>query len=133
MSATAPSVLPPPDITREMAQAMTTSTTEPAPLTSTISTTTSVSSLGGLLSMDFSSRGGGTSGMIEGGGSSRSGGAGTSTGTRNYGKEVEFPVVDMADVMFNTGVSSGINSMDFIFHSGEDKWDSSEDKKDTGK
>ncbi|KAF3433262.1 hypothetical protein FNV43_RR24364 [Rhamnella rubrinervis] len=132
MSATAPSILPLPDITR----AMTTTTSEPPPLTSTTSTTTSVSSLGRLLSMDVSLSGGGTSsgGMIEVSGSGSAGGAGTSTGTRNYGKEVEYPVVDMADVMFNTGVSNTINSMDFLFPSMEDKWDSSSrDKKDTGK
>ncbi|KAL3834743.1 hypothetical protein ACJIZ3_009479 [Penstemon smallii] len=39
-----------------------------------------------------------------------------------------FPVVDMADAMFNSGSSSS-NSLDLIFSSMDDKWDS-EEKKD---
>lgn len=102
-----------------------------SPLTST-TTTTTTTSLGRFLSMDISLRGGGSSssGVIEGGGGS---GAGTSAGTRHYGKEVDYPVVDMADVMFNTGVGSSSNSMEFLFPSMEDKWDSPGDKKDAGK
>lgn len=139
MSATAPSALPPPpQLTQEITQQAKSTTTGTAaaaasstesPLTST-TTTTTTASLGRFLSMEISLRGGGSSssGMIEG-----SGGAGTSAGTRNYGKEVDYPVVDMADVMFNTGVGSSSNSMEFLFPSMEDKWDSPGDKKDAGK
>lgn len=57
-------------------------------------------------------------------------GVGTSTATTTrYGKEVEFPVVDLADAMFNSG-SSSTNSMDFIFTntSAENKWESGDKK-----
>lgn len=49
-----------------------------------------------------------------------SGSAGPST-TRYL--DYQLPVVDMADVMFNSG-SSTANSMDLIFSSMDDKWDS---------
>ncbi|PQQ05910.1 WRKY transcription factor 55 [Prunus yedoensis var. nudiflora] len=119
MSATAPSIPPPSAehhnaIQESMARTLATTTTTDPPTASL------------WLSMDFNPiRGGGgssSSGMI---GSSRGGGGdgiGTSTTTR-YGKEVDFPVVDLADAMFNSG-SSSTNSMDFIFHSAENKWES---------
>ncbi|KAL8539419.1 hypothetical protein ACS0TY_001149 [Phlomoides rotata] len=47
-----------------------------------------------------------------------SGGAGPSIRYSDY----QLPVVDMADVMFNSGSSSS-NSMDLIFSSMDDKWD----------
>lgn len=126
MSATAPSIPPPSaehhNATQEsMARTLATTTTTDPPTASL------------WLSMDFNPiRGGGgsSSGMIgssRGGGGGGSGdGVGTSTTTR-YGKEVDFPVVDLADAMFNSG-SSSTNSMDFIFTSAENKWES-EDKK----
>nr|KYP53762.1 WRKY transcription factor 55 [Cajanus cajan] len=49
--------------------------------------------------------------------SSGSGGASTS----RYGGD--YPVVDMADAMFNSGSSSGNNSMEFLFSPAEDKKD----------
>ena len=56
------------------------------------------------------------------GGSGSSGAAGGSTTSNRYERDVEYPaVVDMADVMFNSGSSSS-NSMDFIFPRVEDKW-----------
>lgn len=54
-----------------------------------------------------------------------SGGGGAGPSSIRFGREMEFqlPVADLADVMFNSGSSSG-NSMDLIFSSGmEDKWD----------
>ena len=50
--------------------------------------------------MDNLGRGG--SGMAVGGG----GGGGAGPSTTRSGKEVEFPVADMAGVMFNSGSSS---------------------------
>ncbi|XP_075108207.1 WRKY transcription factor 55-like isoform X2 [Nicotiana tabacum] len=56
------------------------------------------------------------------------GSAGPSGG--RYGREVDYqlPVVDMADAMFNFSGSSSNNSMDIIFSSIDDKWDSAEKK-----
>lgn len=53
---------------------------------------------------------------LGGGGSGGSSGSGPST--VRYGKEVEYLVADMADVMFNSGSSSS-NSMELIFTSME--------------
>ncbi|XP_008234092.2 PREDICTED: WRKY transcription factor 55 [Prunus mume] len=121
MSATAPSIPPPSaehhNATQEsMAQTLATTTTADPPTASL------------WLSMDFNPirGGGGSSSRIIGGDHGGGDGVGTSTTTR-YGKEVDFPVVDLADAMFNSGSSSS-NSMDFIFHSAENKWES-EDKK----
>ncbi|KAM1069770.1 hypothetical protein ACFX13_001687 [Malus domestica] len=115
MSATAPSTLPPPTADHHIPQDHLSATTEPP---------TSL-----WLSMDFNPirQGGSSSGMIGGRGSGRGSGddVGTSTGTR-YGKEVDFPVMDLADTMFNSGSSS--SSMDFIFNSAEHRWES-DDKK----
>ncbi|KAJ9176017.1 hypothetical protein P3X46_014510 [Hevea brasiliensis] len=96
MSATAPSVRPPPppEITQEMTRTM--AAQPPVPW------------------LEFSLGGGG------GGGSSGSSMAGAGPSTVRYGKEVEYPVADMADVMFNSGSSSS-NSMELIFTSMEDK------------
>ncbi|VVA18545.1 PREDICTED: WRKY [Prunus dulcis] len=125
MSATAPSI-PPPSAEHHnatqgsLAQTLATTTTTDPPTASL------------WLSMDFNPiRGGsGSSSRMIGGDRGGGGdGAGTSTTTR-YGKEVDFPVVDLADAMFNSGSSSS-NSMDFIFHSAENKWES-EDKKNGG-
>lgn len=59
-------------------------------------------------------------------GTGTSSGAGTSSAAR-YNKDQavhEFPVVDLADAMFNCGSSSTSNSMDFLFpNSVEDKHD----------
>ncbi|XP_050210562.1 WRKY transcription factor 55 [Mercurialis annua] len=62
-----------------------------------------------------------------GGGASSGSGAGPST--VRYGKEAEYPVADMADVMFNSGSSSS-NSMELIFTSLEEhnKWDQGDKK-----
>ncbi|GLT58801.1 hypothetical protein SLA2020_316650 [Shorea laevis] len=105
MSSTAPSI-PPPPAAADM-------TTQPPPSSSI--------PLSSWLSMEYLGvRGGGSSssssGIVLGGG-----GAGPST-TRT-GKEVEFPVVDLADAMFNSGSSSSNISMDFLFHPTEDKWE----------
>ncbi|KAJ4834883.1 hypothetical protein Tsubulata_032000 [Turnera subulata] len=61
-----------------------------------------------------------------GGGGSGGGGAGPSTA--RYGKELDYAISDMADAMFNSG-SSSTNSMEFIFHSMEDKGEPSDKKK----
>nr|XP_004308988.2 PREDICTED: WRKY transcription factor 55 [Fragaria vesca subsp. vesca] len=103
MSSTAPSVLPASDdqIKQEtMTQTHAATTTQP---------------LGTWLSMDFNAGGEGSSG---GGGRGDADGLATSTTTTTtrYGKDVEFPVVDLADAMFNSGSSSS-NSMDFMFTS----------------
>ncbi|KAM7494705.1 hypothetical protein LguiB_029314 [Lonicera macranthoides] len=69
-------------------------------------------------------------GMISGGTSGGGGGASTSGGgTGRVGRDDYYqPVVDLADVMFNTGSSSN-NSMDIIFSSPmEDKWEAGEKK-----
>jgi len=55
-----------------------------------------------------------------------SGGAATTSGrggasTSRYGGD--YPVVDMADAMFNSGSSSGNNSMEFLFSPPEDRSD----------
>lgn len=110
MSSTAPSTLPPPadQIKQDNMTQNHAATTQP---------------LGSAwLSMDFNTSVGGSSGGGDGVGTS------TATTTR-YGKEVEFPVVDFADAMFNSGSSSS-NSMDFIFTntSVENKWESGDKK-----
>ncbi|PON71145.1 WRKY domain containing protein [Parasponia andersonii] len=86
------------------------------PLTS--STITSSVAIGRWLSMEFSPAG-------VGGSSSHGGGAGTSASTKEM---VEYPVLDMADAMFNSGSSSS-NSMDFLFPSAEGKPRDSGNKK----
>ncbi|XP_055831167.1 WRKY transcription factor 55 isoform X2 [Solanum dulcamara] len=146
MSATAPTVPPP---TVEEITHQTTSTPPPAPLL--LPPPTSASLSGHWLSMDIKPQGeqAGTSYTttpfdiqrdfghgsvgslasicnIVTTGSSGGGGAGTS-GSR-FGREVDYqPVVDMADAMFNSGSSSN-TSMDIIFSSIDDKWDSAEKK-----
>jgi hypothetical protein len=118
MSSTAPSVPPPAaaaaDITHEITQII---TTQPAQSPSVPLST--------WLSMEYLGlRGGGSNSInVLGGG----GGGGAGPSTTRTGKEVEFPVADMADVMFNSGSSSSNISMDFLFHSNEDKWEK-EDK-----
>ncbi|GMY08289.1 WRKY transcription factor 55 [Fagus crenata] len=107
MSSTAPSIPPPPSVA-EMTHDM--ASQPPSCSSVPLSNWLSIDSLGG--------GGGGSSasGMVVGGG----GGAGPST-TRT-GKELEYPVADLADAMFNSGSSSS-NSMDFLFQSPEDnKW-----------
>ncbi|EEF41541.1 WRKY transcription factor 55 isoform X1 [Ricinus communis] len=93
MSSTAPSIPPPPEFSQEMMQTM--AAHHPPPW------------------LEFSLGAGGS------GGSSSSTGAGPSTTTTTVH---EFPVADLADVMFNSG-SSSTNSMELIFTSMEDKWD----------
>ncbi|XP_027099031.1 WRKY transcription factor 55-like [Coffea arabica] len=61
-------------------------------------------------------------------GSSTSGGAIAGPSTSRYGRDVDYPVVDMADVMFNSGSSSS-TSIDLIFSSMDDKWPDLGDKK----
>ncbi|KAK9283716.1 hypothetical protein L1049_011966 [Liquidambar formosana] len=137
MSSTAPSVAPP-SVEMDQDQMNQTATTQP-PLT-----TTSVP-LSTWLSMEIRPTGEGTSSLIMDssreqmyrslrlsgpGGSSSSmvGSDGAGPSTVPYGREADYhPVVDMADVMFNSG-SSSTNSMDFIFPSMEDKWEP-DDKK----
>jgi hypothetical protein len=118
MSATAPSVLPAAsDIAQEMAQTM---SAQPQP-----SAATSLARW-----LEFSLGSGGSAGcssssMTAGAGS---GGEGPSTAGR-YSKEADYPIIDMADAMFNSG-SSSTNSMEFIFPSIlEEKWDQASDKK----
>uniref|UniRef100_A0A2N9EUQ7 WRKY domain-containing protein n=1 Tax=Fagus sylvatica TaxID=28930 RepID=A0A2N9EUQ7_FAGSY len=110
MSSTAPSIPPPPSVA-EMTHDM---ASQPPPCSSVpLSNWLSIDSLGG---------GGGGGG----GGSSASGmvvvGGGAGPSTTRTGKELEYPVADLADAMFNSGSSSS-NSMDFLFQSPEDnKW-----------
>ncbi|KAL9379622.1 hypothetical protein Peur_028104 [Populus x canadensis] len=118
MSATAPSVPPPAaDIAQEMAQTM---SAQPQP-----SAATSLARW-----LEFSLGSGGSAGcssssMAAGAGS---GGEGPSTAGR-YSKEADYPIIDMADAMFNSG-SSSTNSMEFLFPSIlEEKWDQASDKK----
>lgn len=59
------------------------------------------------------------------GSASSSGAAGPSTS--RYGRDVDFHVADMADAMFNSGSSSN-NSMELIFSTMDDKWDSGDKK-----
>ncbi|KAL5569652.1 hypothetical protein UlMin_026227 [Ulmus minor] len=103
MSTTAPSILPLQAVmTQEMTQAMSTITT----------TTSEILALPSWLSKEIN--------QAEGGG--RGGGVSSAAGTSTTSREVDqYPVVDMADVMFNPGSSSNNLSMDFIFHSKEDK------------
>ncbi|XP_059459181.1 WRKY transcription factor 55 [Corylus avellana] len=117
MSSTAPSIPPPAaaaDITHEMTQII---TTQPPP-----SSSIPVSSW---LSMEYlGMRGGGSSGGASGSGSGIVlGGGGAGPSATRTGKDVELPVADMADVMFNSGSSSSNISMDFLFHSNDDKWE----------
>ncbi|XP_062157108.1 WRKY transcription factor 55 [Alnus glutinosa] len=121
MSSTAPSVPPPAaaagDITHEITQII---TTQPAQSPSVPLST--------WLSMEYLGlRGGGSNSINVLGGGGGGGGGGAGPSTTRTGKEVEFPVADMADVMFNSGSSSSNISMDFLFHSNEDKWEK-EDK-----
>ncbi|OMO90009.1 DNA-binding WRKY [Corchorus olitorius] len=126
MSSTAPSIPPPPppplaqDHYNQMmmaTQAMVTQQTTPA--------SSSSIPLGRWLSMDFSL---GTSASGGSAGSSGSAGGSTTTAATRYGRDVDYPVVaDMADVMFNSGSSSS-NSMDFIFPSVDDKWETGDKK-----
>ncbi|XP_040999647.1 WRKY transcription factor 55-like [Juglans microcarpa x Juglans regia] len=118
MSSTAPSIPPLPltatEITHEMAPII---TTQP-PQSNSVP-------LSKWLSMEhFSLRAGAvsssTSGMVVAGA-----GAGAGPSTSRSGKEVECPVADMADAMFNSGSSSS-NSMDWFLGG---KWES-EDKED---
>ena len=106
MSSTTPSIPPPPDqISHDIAQFI---ASQPLPSSSV--------PLGSWLSMD--SLGGG-SGMAIGGGGGGSG-SGAIPSTTRSGKEVEFLVADMADIMFNSGSSS---SKSTIFQALEDvKW-----------
>ena len=88
------------------------------------STNTNTSSLGRWLSIEFSSGG------VGGSSSNATGGTTAAAGTSST-KEIvdQYPVVDMADVMFNSGSSSS-NSMDFLFPASmEDKLRDSGNKK----
>uniref|UniRef100_A0A3Q7HMU0 WRKY domain-containing protein n=1 Tax=Solanum lycopersicum TaxID=4081 RepID=A0A3Q7HMU0_SOLLC len=140
MSATAPTV--PPPSAEEMTH-KTTTTLPPAPLL--LPPPTSASLSGHWLSMDIKPQGdqAGTSYTTTpfdiqrdfGHGSVGSlaslvtagvGDVGPSGG--RYGREIDYqPVVDMADAMFNSGSSSN-TSMDKIFSSIDDKWDTAEKK-----
>ncbi|KAL4300063.1 hypothetical protein HN51_050681 [Arachis hypogaea] len=62
-----------------------------------------------------------------GGDGSSSGGAGPSTLKYGVGG-ADYLVADMADVMFNSGSSSGNCSMESLFPTSDDKWDPSEKK-----
>lgn len=82
--------------------------------------------------LEFSLASGGSAGCssssMAAGAGSGSGGEGPSTAGR-YSKEADYPIIDMADAMFNSG-SSSTNSMEFIFPSNlEEKWDHASDKK----
>lgn len=61
-------------------------------------------------------------GLGEGSGSGGSTVAAAGPSTARFGRELEYPVVDLADTMFNSG-SSSCNSMDFLFTHMEDKWE----------
>ncbi|KAK4363544.1 hypothetical protein RND71_018785 [Anisodus tanguticus] len=144
MSATAPTV-PPPSVEDITHQA--TTTPPPAPLL--LPPPTSASLSGHWLSMDIKPQGeAGTStttpfyiernfGHGTGGSlasicnvvTAASGGGSAGPSGCRYGREVDHyqPVVDMADAMFNSGSSSN-TSMDVIFSSIDDKWDTAEKK-----
>lgn len=111
MSSTAPSI-PPPAAATDM-------TTQPR--------SSSSIPLSSWLSMEYlGPRGGGSgssSGIVLSGSGGGSSGDGAGPSTTRTGKEVEFPVVDLADAMFNSGSSSSNISMDFLFHPTEDKWE----------
>ncbi|KAL6326596.1 hypothetical protein AAG906_008458 [Vitis piasezkii] len=127
-SATAPSVPPPPpEVTPEMIQA-----------------TTAQLPMGRWLSMELKPTGEAANafvdhsqvqmhvdlGLGEGSSSSMVGTGGSTAGPSmvRFGREAEYPVVDLADTMFNSGSSSS-NSMDFLFTHTEDKWEPAGDKK----
>ncbi|XP_071723244.1 WRKY transcription factor 55-like [Rutidosis leptorrhynchoides] len=119
MSSTAPSVAPPPP---EFTQGMSHHTS--ITTTSTSSTTFVPNSIPSAQWLSMEYRGRGASSAMAGG-SSVGCGAGPSSSTR-YGAADS--VADMVDVMFNSGSSSTTNSIDFIFHPVDNKWDHSEDK-----
>ncbi|KAM7275327.1 hypothetical protein ACFE04_017193 [Oxalis oulophora] len=112
MSSTAPSIAPSqPDFTGGImahTSTMTTTTTTAPP---------SITPAQQWLSMEY--RGGGVSRGASTPAANDSDAAGPST-SGQYGPNT---VTDMVDVMFNSGSSSTTNSIDFIFHSLEDKWD----------
>ncbi|KAL3524069.1 hypothetical protein ACH5RR_016903 [Cinchona calisaya] len=141
LSSTAPSVPPPPPPPIDIIQPS--AMVHPLPTSATVS-------LSQWLSMDIISRAdpnpdgdvvgnvqihgdyvGPTNSTIylaSGSGGGAPAGAGPST-SRGYGRDVDFqlPVADMADAMFNSGSSSN-NSIDLIFSSMDDKWDSGDKK-----
>lgn len=106
MSSTAPSSYPPPQV---LLGDMSTQTTNISPQLSPSSTSVS----GWLSSVNLCLGAGG-------------GGAGAEPSTSRYGPD-NYPVADMADVMFNSGSSSG-NSMESLFAPTEDKWEPGEKK-----
>ncbi|KAH0660528.1 hypothetical protein KY289_029276 [Solanum tuberosum] len=142
MSATAPTV-PPPSVEEITHQTITTLPSAPLIL----APPTSASLSGHWLSMDIKPQGdqAGTSYTTTfdiqrdfGHGSVGSlaslvtagvgGGGGVGPSGGRFGREVDYqPVVDMADAMFNSGSSSN-TSLDKIFSSIDDKWDTAEKK-----
>ncbi|XP_061339193.1 WRKY transcription factor 55 [Gastrolobium bilobum] len=112
MSSTAPSSFPQTQLLMDISNDMNQTTISPRLSTSS----TSVSAW--LSSANLNLQGGG-----DGGGSSSGGGAGPSTS--KY--VADYPVVDMADAMFNSGISSG-HSMESLFPPAEDKWEQGEKK-----
>ncbi|KAJ8537185.1 hypothetical protein K7X08_035586 [Anisodus acutangulus] len=141
MSAIAPTV-PPPSVEEINHQA--TTTPPPAPLL--LPPPTSASLSGHWLSMDIKQQGEagtstttpfdmqrdfghGTGGSLASICNVMTGGGGAGPSGGGYGREDDHyqPVVDMADAMFNSGSSSN-TSMDIIFSSIDDKWDTAEKK-----
>ncbi|CAN4102394.1 unnamed protein product [Withania somnifera] len=142
MSATAPTV---PPLSAEEITHQTTTIPPPAPLL--LPQPTSASLRGHWLSMDIKPHEAGTSYTTTpfdrqrnfGHGSSGSQASicnvvmvaatdGVGPSCNRFGREVDYqPVVDMADAMFNSGSSSN-TSMDIIFPSIDDKWDTTEKK-----
>lgn len=136
LSSTAPSVPPPLPVERREARSMMQQATAAAihPLPNPAAATTlSMSQWLTIRDFGLAVAGGGVAGSTSstvnmGGGSSTSGGAAAGPSTSRYGRDVDYPVADMADVMFNSGSSSS-TSMDLIFSSMDDKWPDSADKK----
>ncbi|XP_027155032.1 WRKY transcription factor 55 [Coffea eugenioides] len=134
LSSTAPSVPPPLPVERREAHSMMQQATAaaihslPNPTTNT---TLSMSQWLTISDFGLAVAGGGVVGSTSSTvnmGSSTSGGAAAGPSTSRYGRDVDYPVADMADVMFNSGSSSS-TSMDLIFSSMDDKWPDSADKK----
>ncbi|XP_059627884.1 WRKY transcription factor 55-like [Cornus florida] len=132
MSSTAPSIPPHPPPSLGLTQEMmiqSTTAAQPSPPSTSIP-------LARWLSMDIKPTGENTPMQLYGdhfgpsgvGTSSGMVGSGSGAGPSTVRFGVDFqPVADMADVMFNSGSSSS-NSMDHIFSSMEEKWDTTDKK-----
>lgn len=122
MSSTAPSSVPPPQLLVDISQHDVNVVTQTTISPQLSSSSTSVSQW--LSSAHLSLRGGadiappGVDGGI----------AGASTSRYGSGIGTDYLVADMAEVMFNSGSSSGNSTMESLFPFGEDKWEPGEKK-----